>query len=218
MLNNEELGFHDKYVIPFYGGLMNLNFTRREVCANPKAFLDSVRQLRIELTNDEILQLLNHNWRPSKVGAWIIGLCEISELKKDLIEFLDHRPTYCEHVIINLILFNSKDGNIALREYIYNQLKLIQKLTLNNEEYNSIQNFERNSIICGFDGLNYLDSINSTNHFYEIINSEIWNSIKNEWDRISKINSRAKGFLNVLQKSEQRNGRFDSAMQLIKEN
>ncbi|MEM9889208.1 MAG: hypothetical protein AAF849_25290, partial [Bacteroidota bacterium] len=60
-------------------------------------------------------------WRPSKVGAWIIGLCRIEELEKDLIKYLQTRPIHCEHVIINLALFNTPAGNKAIRNYTQSQ-------------------------------------------------------------------------------------------------
>ena len=188
MLKTKDLDFHPKYVNPFYGGLMNLNFMRIEIVKDPIEFLESVRQLRKELNNTEIIRLLFHNWRPSKVGAWLIGLCEILELENELIRYVHRHSVYCEHAIFNLMLLNSDDSVSAIKEYVISQLQLIVNLLKGNEEFKAIDIFERNSIADSFDALNYLDSINSTTNYTDIIHSELWNSIKKESLRISGLN------------------------------
>ncbi len=180
MLKQGSLNFNPVYVDPFYGGLMNANFVREEIVSDPIIFLKSVKRLRLKLANKEILTLLNDSWRPSKVGAWVIGLCRINELKIHLIEYLNNQPIYCEHVIINLALFNSDDGNIGINNFLSNQLKVILDYTKNGEEYKAIDVFERNSILWAFKAIEYLDLVNSTRNYKKLINSDIWNEIKKE--------------------------------------
>ncbi|GEM_PF-2853069 len=216
MIDLKNIDFHPKYVNPFYLGLMNLNFAREEIVSNPLKFLKSVKALRNELNNEEIIQLLNHNWRPSKVGAWIIGLCKIEELEFELIKYLNLRPTHSEHVIINLTIFNSKKGTKSLSEYVENQLSQILTLTKSKEEYNAGSMFESNSLIWGFNALKYLDSINLTTSYSDLINSELWNSIKKEWLEISKKNPRALGFYNMFLDAEIRDLGLEKSMKLIK--
>ena len=154
---------------------MGFNIVRKEVVPNPKEFLNSIQSLKQELSNDEILMLLNNSWRPSKVGAWIIGLCRIEELEKDLIQYLKNRPIYCEHIIINLPLFNTPTGNQALRNYAQSQMERILILTRRGKEHEAGEMFERNSILWAFNAIRYLDSINSTKHYNELINSVVSN-------------------------------------------
>ncbi|MFT5823497.1 MAG: hypothetical protein ACI8ZM_004759 [Crocinitomix sp.] len=106
--------------------------------------------MRNELSYEQILTMLNDNWRPSKAGAWIIGLCKIVELKKDLIRYLNNHPTYCEQVIINLTILNSEDGNKAINEYLSNQLLDM----LNKEKSNFLTLLEElENVDLGFDNV-----------------------------------------------------------------
>ncbi len=105
---------------------MGFNITRTEVVSDPNEFIESIISLEEKLTHDVIKSMLIHNnWRPAKVAAWIIGLCQIKELENDLIYHLTHRPVYCEYAIINLTLFNSKKGINAINSFVKNQLNEI---------------------------------------------------------------------------------------------
>ena len=57
---------------------MNMNFVRK-----PKGYTEELfSELKIrptELKNQEIIKMLNDSWRPSKVGAWMIGELKTSE-------------------------------------------------------------------------------------------------------------------------------------------
>jgi hypothetical protein len=216
MIDTEKLDFHPQYVNLFYGGLMGFNLTNKEVVPNPVEFLNSVRSIKEELTNDEILTLLNANWRPSKVGAWIIGLCRIEELEKDLIKYLNNQPNYCEHVIINLTILNSEDGNKAINQYLSNQLLTMLNYSIEGKEIRAIDIYDRNSISCAFNAIRYLDSMNTTGNYLKLVNSYVWISIKKEWSRISKTNPRANGFLTLLEELENVDLGFENVMKTIK--
>lgn len=215
MFDSENIDFHPKYVNPYYGGLIGFNFTREEVVSNSTEFLISIQGLREQLSNEDILTLLNHNWRPSKVGAWIIGLCEIKELEKDLIEYLKTRPNHSEHVIINLTLFNTDIGRSAINKFVMKQLDEILNLTKEDKEYKAFDLFESNSVVWGFNAIKYLDSINNTKNFEILLNSSVWHDLKMEWHKISRSNP-SPYFHNQFIDCENKDLGFIEAFELIK--
>lgn len=190
MLRKEQLDFHLKYVDPYYGGLMECNFLNREISDNPVEFLGTVRRLRDELSNEDILKLLNSSWRPSKVGAWIIGLCRINELEEDLIQVLHNSPKYGEHIIINLILLNSRLGKSALIYFLETQLEELVKLSKAGQIYKAFNQLEGHSLLWAFRGIKYLDSVNGSNDYNRILNGKHWKEIKREFRNEMQSNSR----------------------------
>lgn len=215
MLNKDNLDFHPKYVEPFYIRLIGFGFMQNNNAESCVLFLNSIKELRKDLSNDEVLNLLNSNWRPSKVGAWLIGLCKISELKKELIEYLKNQPIYCEHAIINLAIFNTEDANRAIKDHLVNQLQNMLDYSLKKEGYNAFKIYDQNSISWGIGAIKYLDSLNSTNDFEVLISSEVWSSLKNYWSIAGKKNDRSSGFLNVLEELENVDMGFEKAMGII---
>ncbi|KXX69795.1 DUF6000 family protein [Flammeovirga sp. SJP92] len=217
MINIESVEFHNKFIHPFYGGLMGCNLTRKEVVSDPNEFIKSIIELRAVLSHSEIKQMLNHNnWRVSKVGAWIIGLCCIEALEEDLINYLSIRPVYCEHIMTNLSLFNSLSGTNAIIHFVDNQLKKILKLTKEGKEYKAIDVFETHSVLWGFNAVKYLDSINSTNHFEGFLYSEVWLEFKALWLEMSRSDRIVKGFYEKIVASENRNLEFLTLIELVK--
>ncbi len=186
MTNQEEFAFHPKYVAPFYGGLMNFNILNKEVVANPYKFLEEVRELGHELSDDLVLTLLNNSWRPSKVGAWVIGLCKKYHLEDDLISYLMTNPIYCEHAIIGLTILNSEKSAVAIKDFTKSQLNLILSLLKNSSDYQALENLGRHRIETAFSALQYLDKINKTEFFLEVgIQSSEWGQIKEEVKKLA---------------------------------
>ncbi|WP_196892181.1 DUF6000 family protein [Aureivirga marina] len=167
---------HRKFINPYYLKLMGFNFLRDD---NPIKFLESVKSLKDDFTLDDLRTILmfEENWRPRKVGAWVIGLCQIKELEKELIEYLKIYPIYCEHVISNLVLFNSLEGRKAINEHVLGFLEEILFLIKENKFHDGWNLFEINSLRWGFNALKYLDAINKTKDFENMINSNIWKEI-----------------------------------------
>lgn len=217
MIDTESIEFHETYVNPYYGGLMGFNITRKDVVSDPHEFIQSIISLEEKLTHDVIKAMLIHqNWRPAKVAAWIIGLCQIKELEKDLIDYLTYRPIHCEHAIINLTLFNNKRGINAINEFVKNRLDEILNLTKEGKEYEGFDKFENYSILWGFNAIKYLDSINETKNFESVLNSQSWSELKTEWLKISKSNQRAIGFYNQFIASESKDLSFTESIEKIK--
>ena len=160
--------------------------------------------------------LTDQNWRPANVGAWIIGLCQIKELEKDLINYLTVRPIHCEHAIINLTLFNSKRGINAINEFVKNRLDEILYLTYEGKEYEAFDKFESYSIVWGFNAIKYLDSINETKNFETVLDSQSWTELKTEWLKISNSNPRAIGFYDQFIASESKELSFVEKIEIIK--
>lgn len=182
MLKEDNLDFHPKYVNPFYLGLMGFNFINNDIIDDPDTFLTTVRLLEKELTHYEILLLLNGNWRPSKVGAWIIGLNQLSELEYALIEYLKNNTFHSEHVIISLSLFNSKKGNEAIQTFVESQLNTVILTSKNKKEYPHkgymlIDELEKTSCIYGLAVLHFLDTKNNTPHFKNLTKTKSWLSL-----------------------------------------
>lgn len=194
MLHTEQFDFHLKYVDPYYGGLMKCNFLNKEIIDNPIEFLGAVRRLRDALSNEDILMFLNSSWRPSKVGAWIIGLCRIKELEKDLIQVLHNRPSYSEHIIINLTLLNSRLGNSALIYFLETQLEELVEFIKADQIYKAFNQFEGHSLIGAFCAIKYLDSVNRTNDYNTILNGKHWPEIKRGLRSVVPSNSRMEEF------------------------
>ena len=216
MLDRDHLDFHPKYVEPFYLKLIGFSFMQKEDKYGPITFLNSLKALRSELSNDDILALLNHNWRPSKVGAWIIGLSQIQELKIELIKYLQNRPVYCEHVIINLCLFNTEEGNNAIVKYLEDQLRSMLNFAQEKEVLQVVRIYDTHSISWAFGAIKYLDSINCTNNFTLLIHSTLWCDLKKEWYKQGEANPRAISLMSLLEELERVDLGFDSAMKTIK--
>ncbi len=217
MIDTESIEFHETYVNPYYGGLMGFNMMRIEVVSDTHKFISKIISLQDKLGHDVIKAMLIHdNWRPAKVGAWIIGLCQIKELEKDLIDCLTHSPIYCEHVIINLALLNSKRATNAINEFVTNKLDEILNLTKEGKEYKASDKFERYSILWVFNAIKYLDSINDTKNFETVLNSQNWIELKSVWHKISKSNPRAIGCYNQFIASENKDLKFAESIEIIK--
>ena len=163
MIDLTNLNIYHKLVTPYYERLMGVNFMDKTLTPSYEEFLIEVRNLYPELSHEDLTTLLHYqqNWRPSKVGAWIIGLNHIAVLEEELIKYLMSRPTHCEHVIINIALFNTEKGIEALKSYIVQQLNNINNILLKNNGWiKAIGLFETNSVTWAFHALAYLDKIN----------------------------------------------------------
>lgn len=192
---DDNLTFHPQFVKPYYGGLMNCNFAGESFSSKPIIFLKEVRDLQKELSNQDILTLLNSSWRPSKVGAWLIGLNKIEELREELISYLKSRPVYCEHVITNLIIFNKKDSNEAVLDFSLEQLQLILQAVNRGKDYEAIDIFQKHSVEVALVAIKFLDSINDTQTYQTLINSDSWQKICKGLEQLANVQPRKKGTL-----------------------
>jgi len=215
-VDTKSVSFFNKYVKPYYGGLMNLNFMRKEFKLDPVEFLKEVIALERELSHQEIRGMVSHeNWRLSKVGAWIIGLCNIYELERGLIQQLQSRPIYSEHIIINLTLLNTPSGRMAILAYTRMQLEEILKWTSNDNLYEAIEHFERSSIIWAFNAIKQLDILNSSDDFKNLLSSETWSSLRKHWKQKSEFNRKALRSNDFLQSKESEDLGFEKLIKLI---
>jgi len=217
MFSHNELTFHPKYVKPYYLELMGCNFRYDKPNKKPLVLLKNVRDLREELSHEKILQLLNSSWRPSKVGAWIIGLGRIEGLKKDLIDYLNNRPIYCEHVLVNLTFFNAEDGNKALVDFASRQLELMLDSLKEGKPYQVSYILDKHSFAWALNAIRFLDSINSTSNYSNLINSETNQKILEELDAIVKNNPREKFILEQFIDFQERDMELGKVVEIIEQ-
>ncbi|MEM8892000.1 MAG: DUF6000 family protein [Bacteroidota bacterium] len=214
MLNKEELDFHPEFVAPYYGDLMNMNFARSEIMDNPHEFLLEVRSLKNKLSSEDILILLNGNWRPSKVGAWIIGLGKMYELEDALEEYLKTKWIYLEHVICSLSILNTPTVVPKIQDFIENKFSEINQ---RESPIRALQLLERSSVDWAFAALKYLDKKNGTNNYQQSLKGEGWIEMgKVLWQLKKKegmISELAEDFLKV----PERVLIFDKGMDIVAE-
>ncbi|MBD0405451.1 DUF6000 family protein [Flammeovirga sp. EKP202] len=105
-----ESELYSKYIIPYYGDLMRMNFIRRTNSQITELF-NSLIALGNELSDEILIELLNDSWRPSKVSAWMIGLSKRYVLTSEIEKYLNKPGTrHGEHTLINLLLFKKRQS------------------------------------------------------------------------------------------------------------
>ncbi|MEM6801689.1 MAG: DUF6000 family protein [Bacteroidota bacterium] len=122
MSDINEWDYHAKFINPYYGDLMNMNFVRNLSTADSTEFLSRVKDLKNKLKQEEILILLeDKNWRSTKVGAWIIRLNKMQEFQAALIETLQTQYVYAEHLIAAICLLDPEKGHTSIMNYLDRQ-------------------------------------------------------------------------------------------------
>jgi hypothetical protein len=167
------LDFHPKYVTPYYGELMNLNFTSKSDNAIEILF-HSIQSIAKEINDEMLITMLHATYRPSKVAAWIIGMDRRTHLIKELKMFV--RKTgivYSEHVLLNLSLLKGINSIQTMNEFIARQINYY----LNQ---GNIVFLESSSIDWAISIVGYLDKNNDVNHLNQLYSSELWSNFENK--------------------------------------
>lgn len=119
----ERKEFLARYIRPFYMDLMKLNFVSKTE-EHSKEMLKQLDSLSKELSDKQLINMLNEPWRLSKVGAWMIGVGNRQTLTDELISYLEPTPAdYPEHALVNLLLITKKDSAKYISNFIENQIK-----------------------------------------------------------------------------------------------
>ena len=171
--SEDRIEFIKRFIRPFYMDLMKMNFIRKSPEETNIMFAE-LRTLSIELNNAQITELLNDNWRESKVGAWMIGISNREDLKIELVNHLKRTDNhYCEHTIFNLFLLDKEESAKEIINYIEKEIKLyVESDELNLE-------VERISIHWAIAVIKYIDKIYSLKHEESIKTSQLWKSFLN---------------------------------------
>lgn len=119
----EQSEFLARYIRPFYMDLMKMNFVEKSEDYTISMF-NKLKSLVEELSDEQLKSMLNDFWRPSKVGAWMIGLGNRINLKLDLENFLSKTPSdYSEHALMNYFILTKEKSGLKLIEFIERQIK-----------------------------------------------------------------------------------------------
>lgn len=163
----EEKEFNEKYIAPFYLELMNLNFVKESETKSFELFRQ-LRELAAELSNEQLMELLNDFWRPSKGGAWMIGLSNRTELYPELEKYLSSKLVHhSEHVLINLLILDKEKAGISITNFIEQQVK-------HHLESPNIIDLERLSIDWALSILAYLDKSKKSHYITNIYAQDWW--------------------------------------------
>lgn len=212
MLNKEELDFHPEFVAPYYTGLMNMNFASGGIMDNPQEFLLEVRSLKNKLSAEDILILLNGNWRPSKVGAWIIGLGKMYELEDALKKYLNSHFMYLEHVICSLSILNTPSSVLIIQSFIEKQLFRITQL---ESPYEAIDRLDTSSVDWAFAALSYLDKQNGTHNYEQSLKGEGWIQMENLLQQLKEKGQRMSKLVEEFLMVPERVKLFEKGMKII---
>lgn len=169
--SEQQIEFIKRYIRPFYMDLMKMNFVDKSQEYTDELFFN-LRTTSTELKNETIIKMLNDSWRPSKVGAWMIGIGEKLDLKLELLKYLNLVGNhYCEHVLFNYYLLEGKESATELKNYINREIHFI---TTSEEPFLDV---ERISIHWAIAILQHIDKENSANNVKEVKTSSTWNSL-----------------------------------------
>ena len=163
----QDIAFREKFIHPYYSELMGLNFLKKTE-DETTVFFQSICSLALELNNEKLAELLNNEWRLSKVGAWMIALSNRTVLKSDLEKYLQNENIhYCEHALLSFFILNGRHSAKEIIEFVKRQTGWFVKT-------GDVINLERLSIDWGLSILNYLDVVHGTDHIERIQNEEWW--------------------------------------------
>ncbi|WP_044208703.1 DUF6000 family protein [Flammeovirga sp. OC4] len=163
-----ESELYSKYIIPYYGVLMRMNFLRRTNNQITELF-NSLIALGNELSDEILIELLNDSWRPSKVSAWMIGLSKRHVLTSEIEKYLNKPGTrHGEHALINLLLLKKDRPSEYFIKFIKQQIAYL----IENENKLVIEDL---SIEWAIAIISYLDKIYHTNYLCSVYNSFEWN-------------------------------------------
>lgn len=221
----ENLDFHPIYVNPYYGILMNANFAKDNwnTKTNLPELIVNLRNLGNTLKEEDLITMLNANWRPSKVAAWIIGLSQKEHLEKDLQTKMRQTPNHCEHIIFALCLLNTEQSSNIIQEFVHTE---IEKILKDFDFIKTIFEIEKISFTWALAGISYLDSINQTNHLKELTaKNGAWTNFKeylqkqyhNKSSKSKNSENRNSKLLTQILAFEKKEQHFKKAMEMIKQ-
>lgn len=166
--SDQQIEFIKKYIRPFYMDLMNMNFVRKSQDYTKELFSE-LKSRSTELKNEEIIKMLNDTWRPSKVGAWMIGVGCKSDLKIELLRYLNKTGNhYCEHVLFNYYLMEGEDSATEVKNYITREIEFVLK------SEKPFYDIEILSIHWAIAILKHIDKVFSSDHLNDVKDSSIW--------------------------------------------
>jgi len=190
--------FHPLYVDPYYLLLMNANFVREPEKA-PDLF-NGLKKIEKELDNVELTYMLRSSWRPSKVAAWIIGICHKVELEDELINTLHKDPFYCEHLFFALAFLNTEKGIAGIERHIQLQTDYLK------EKFDLIR-IEKMRFDCAVATLGWLDKQNNTNRVERAL--QVWDTFKKD---VEAYTTKYRFPIDELMRVDEMTRFFDEAM------
>ncbi len=152
--------------------LMKMNFVEKSEEYTIGMF-NQLKVLAQELTDEQLKEMLNDSWRPSKVGAWMIGIGNRVNLKKDLKIYLLETPSdYSEHALMNYYILAKEESEQKLFDFIERQVKYY----LAQKEYVEFDNL---SIHWAWAILNLIDENQNRSNINQIESTDWWKDFKN---------------------------------------
>lgn len=219
------LDFHPIYVNPYYRILMNANFAKDNwnTKTNLPELIVNLRNLGNTLKEEDLITMLNANWRPSKVAAWIIGLSQKVHLETVLHIKILQSPVYCEHIIFGLCLLNTNQSINIIQDFLQTEMEKILK---DFDFLEALFEIDKISFTWALAGISYLDSINQTNHLKELTaKNGAWTNFKeylqkqchNKSSKSKNSENRNSKLLTQILAFEKKEQHFKKAMEMIKQ-
>ncbi len=109
--------FHPTLVAPFYGSLMRANIAYYPP-EKQEQVLSAFRILAMEVSDQQILEMLNSTWRPSIVAAWFIAYKQNPDYLPYLESILLARPGHVSHICICLARVSGTSTQSVLFSYL----------------------------------------------------------------------------------------------------
>lgn len=155
---------------------MKLNFVSKSEEYSKEMFkqLDSLGK---ELSDKQLIEMLNDPWRLSKVGAWMIGIGNRQTLLKNLIEYLEITPAdYPEHALVNLLILTENESVDYIKDFLERQIK---------HYVSSKKNIEIGilSVHWAIAIIKYIDEEFNKSNFMELESKEYWINFINKVER-----------------------------------
>jgi hypothetical protein len=114
----KDLAFHPRLVDPFYLAFINANILGFPV-EEQEAIAGRFRETLPAYTDDLIVKMLRHSWRPAKVAAWVVAARPHQRFLPILAERLQREAAYAEHLCIALAAIGSHKAADILVAYLY---------------------------------------------------------------------------------------------------
>jgi hypothetical protein len=146
---------------------MKMNFVSKPELYSKEMFkqLDSLSN---ELSDIQLVEMLNEPWRLSKVGAWMIGIGNRQTLKEDLIKYLDKTPAdYPEHALVNLLILTKDNSTNYIKIFLERQIKYY----VSSKEYIVIEHL---SIHWAIAILKYIDEEFEQSNLKQTESKQFW--------------------------------------------
>jgi len=122
-MTDDAMGFHPKWVAPYYLKLMNGNFLRLS-SDEQQAFIHDVRQVLEEIDSATLGNMLSSsNWRPRLTAGWFIGFQKRQEFAGTVSEHLLKFPNYGGMYCVALARIGDANAADGLEAYLDEYLK-----------------------------------------------------------------------------------------------